>query len=206
MSKPLGTASRQAARFARHLKSALKAAAMVLIVLALIVVRVVWSSRAEWRAAGGEDRIVHLGRAARLYAPGNPYSRRALDALADAGRAGSLEAWQEVRSSILATRSFYTPHPELLAEANDAIAQMMAQKDGKMSRAWHAARLAQDEAPSVGWSLVAIFGLFSWIGAAVAFILWAIDADDRLRPRLALLLSLSLLVGLALFFVGLARA
>jgi hypothetical protein len=186
------------------LKTALKAAAMALIVLALITVRVVWSARAEWRAASGDQRIVHLGRAARLYAPGNPYSRRALDALADAGRAGSLPAWQEVRSSILATRSFYTPRPELLAEANDAIAGMMA--DAKSPRAWHAARLAQDEAPSVGWSLVALAGLFGWIGAAVAFIFFAIGDDDRIRPRMALVLSLSLLLGFALFFVGLARA
>jgi hypothetical protein len=183
---------------------------MALIVLALITVRVVWSSRSEWRAADGsttiDQRLTHLGRAARLYAPGNPYSRRALDALADLGRAGSLDAWQEVRSSILATRSFYTPHPALLAEANEAIATMMAQKDPGQSRAWHAARLAQDEAPSVGWSIVALLGLFGWIGAAVAFILYAVGDDDRLRPRRALVLSLTVLLGLVLFFVGLARA
>jgi hypothetical protein len=179
---------------------------MVLIVLALITVRVVWSSRSEWLAASGDQRLVHLGRAARLYTPGNPYARRALDALAEAGRGGSLQAWQEVRSSILATRSFYTPHPELLAEANAAIATLMAQKDPTLSRDWHAARLAQDEAPSVGWSLVAIFGLFAWIGAAVAFIFFAVGDDDRIRPRIALVLSLSLFAGLVLFFVGLARA
>jgi hypothetical protein len=195
------------------LKSALKVAALILLALSLVVVRVVWSSRSEWQAASGEQRLtrlIHLGRAARLYAPGNPYARRALDALADAGRAGSLEAWQEVRSSILATRSFYTPHPELLAEANDAIARMMAEKDTQGSiesrRAWHAARLAHDDAPSVGWSIVALFGLLSWIGAAVAFILFAVGDDDRIRPRRALFLALGLFAGLALFFLGLARA
>jgi hypothetical protein len=204
------------------LKSALKAAALVLIALALVTVRVVWSSHSEWKAAEaatGEQRLVHLGRAARLYAPGNPYSRRALDALADAGRAastteagraGSLVAWQEVRSSILATRSFYTPHPELLAEANGELARLMAASDDKGApesrRAWHAARLAQDEAPSVGWSVVAILGLLGWIGAAVLFILYAIDDEDRLRTRRALGFGLGVLLGLALFFVGLAHA
>jgi hypothetical protein len=199
-------------------KKILQSLALVAIALAMIVVRVVWSSRSEWRAAESPDqreRIVHLGRAARLYTPGNPYARRALDALADAGRAGGPDAplaWQEVRAAILATRSFYTPHPELLNEANQALAQLMAERDSPARgpvtarQKWHAERLARDEAPSVGWSLVAIFGLFAWIGAAVLFILRAIDDEDRIRPRLASLLALGLVVGLSLFFLGLARA
>jgi hypothetical protein len=193
----------------------LQSLALVAIALAMIAVRVVWSSRAEWRVADGPERVVHLGRAARLYAPGNPYSRRALDALADSGRAGGPDAplaWQELRSAILATRSFYTPHPELLAEANQALAQLMAERDSPAHgtlparQKWHAERLARDEAPSVAWSVLAIFGLFAWIGAALLFILRAIDDQDRLRPRLASLLALGVAVGLVLFFLGLARA
>jgi hypothetical protein len=200
------------------MKGAVRVVGLFAILLAIVAVRVVWSSRGEWRAAEaatGEPRIVDLGRAARLYAPGNPFSRRALDALADLGRAGgadSLTAWQEVRSAILATRSFYTPHPELLAEANQAIAQLMAERDlpsrGSLEarRAWHASRLAKDDAPSVGWSLIALLGLGLWIGAAILFILRALDENDQLRPRWALALSLGLAFGLMLFFVGLARA
>jgi hypothetical protein len=194
-------------------KKVIQAAAMVLICLALVTVRVVWSARSEWKsaeAATGEMKIVHLGRAARMYAPGNPYSRRALDALAEAGRAGSLQAWQEVRSAILATRSFYTPHPQLLEEANGAIAQLMAERDSKGSlearKSWHAARLAEDHAPSVGWSVVAILGLFLWIGAAVALIVRGIDENDRFRPKIAVGFSAGILLGLMLFFLGLARA
>ena len=196
----------------------MKALALVTIALALVVVRVVWSSHSEWQAAEastGPMRAVHLGRAARLYAPGNPFSRRALDALADLGRAGgpdSLAAWQGVRSAILATRSLYTPHPTLLAEANLAIAELMAARDlpsrGSLDtrRAWHAARLARDDAPSVAWSAIAILGLFVWIGAAVLFILRAVDEQGGVRPRLALAFAASLGVGLLLFFLGLARA
>src|SRR5262249_29619212 len=107
-----------------RVKTAARVAAIVLIALAMVVVRVVWSSRVEYLAAEsstGDARIFLLGRAARLYAPGNPFSRRALDELTQIGRArgaDSLAAWQEVRSAILATRSFYTPRPELLDEAN----------------------------------------------------------------------------------------
>ena len=188
------------------MKKIAQAVALMLIAFALITVRVIWSSRAEFRAAEesvGEMKIIHYGRAARLYTPGNPYSRRALDALA---QDGSLQAWEEARSAILATRSFYTPHRGLLAQANEAIAKMMAEKDPKHGREWHAAKLAEDNAPSVGWSIVALIGLFGWIGAAVLFILRAIDENDRLRPKVALGMALLLLCGLILFFVGLANA
>ena len=53
--------------------------------LSLVVVRVLWSSRVDWReaeahlAAGDEGGAVdRYGRAARLYAPGNPWCARSL--------------------------------------------------------------------------------------------------------------------------------
>jgi hypothetical protein len=150
-----------------------------------------------------------------MYAPGNPYSRRALASLADAGRAGgpdALAAWREARSAILATRSFYTPHRDLLEEANKNIAELSAAAEpasrgsAEERRAWHAARLAQDDSPSVGWTLVALLGLGAWIAGAALFFVRAIDDKDRLRSRPAALYGLTVLVGLVLFFLGLARA
>jgi len=197
-----------------------QAAAIVAILVAIVVVRVVWSSRGEWRAASsatGDDELLHLGRAARLYAPGNPYSRRAVDKLAAIGRddpTRALPAWRELRSAILATRSFYTPHRALLDEANARIAELMADaelasqrsRDREKSRAWHAARLAQDEAPSVPWTLVALAGLAAWIGCALGLVLRGVGDDDRLRRPVALRWALGVAGGLALFFVGLWRA
>jgi hypothetical protein len=192
--------------------------ALIAIALAMVTVRVVWSSRGEWRAAcasSGEEHLAHLGRAARLYAPGNPYSRRATEELATLGRAGgpdALAAWREVRSSILATRSIYTPHRALLDEANREIASRMAasETDARgpypVRRAWHAARLAEDDAPSVGWSLLALFGLAAWVGSAFGFFWRAIDDQDRLRRRPAIACAAGIAVGLVLFFLGLARA
>jgi hypothetical protein len=196
------------------MRPVVRGAAVVAILVAIVTVRVVWSSRGEWRAAvaaTGEDEIVHLGRAARLYAPGNPYSRRAVQRLAAIGRADparALAAWRELRSAILATRSFYTPHRALLDEANAQIATLMAdaEKSHDKGRAWHAARLAQDEAPSVAWTLVALAGLVAWIGCALGLLLRGIGDDDRLRPRPALVWALGVAGGLALFFLGLARA
>ena len=202
------------------MKGAIRVVSLFAILLAIVAVRVVWSSRGEWRAAiaaSGDDELLHLGRAARLYAPGNPYSRRALDKLAAIGRddpSRALAAWRELRSAILATRSFYTPHRPLLDEANARIADLMADAElaagtqlaRDKARAWHAARLAQDEAPSVAWTLVALLGLAAWIGSAVGLLLYGIGDDDRLRPRAALSWALGVAGGLALFFIGLARA
>lgn len=202
------------------MKRAVRATALVAVLLAIVAARVVWSSRGEWRAAAaatGDDEIAHLGRAARLYAPGNPYSRRAVEKLATIGRedpARALAAWREVRSAILATRSFYTPHRALLDEANGRIAALMAEAEVaagtqhgvERARAWHAARLQQDEAPSVPWTIVALVGLAAWIGCALGLFLRGIGDDDRLRARAALAWAAGVAVGLAMFFVGLARA
>jgi hypothetical protein len=117
-----------------------------------------------------------------------------------------------VRSAILATRSFYTPHPALLAEANGHIADLMADADAaagtprSSARAWHAARLAQDYAPSLPWTLLALVGLAGWIGCAVGLLLRGVGDDDRLRPRVALAWAAGTVAGLALFFVGLSQA
>jgi hypothetical protein len=193
-----------------------RATAFVAILVAIVAARVVWSSRGEWKAAqaaGGDDEILHLGRAARLYAPGNPYSRRAVDKLAAIGRddpSRALAAWREARSALLATRSFYTPRRALLDEANAHIAELMADaekaRDREKARAWHAARLAQDEAPSVAWTLVALAGLAAWIGCALGLVLRGVGDDDRLRPRVAWRWALGVAGGLVLFFLGLARA
>lgn len=202
-----------------------RGAAIVSVLFGIVATRVVWTSRAELIAASAaddaEERIVHLGRAARMYAPGNPYSERALERLVQAGRAGEpgastrLAAWREVRAAILSTRSFYTPHAELLHEANGAIALEMARleapdaaagPDHEQRRQWHAARLAQDDAPSVAWSVVALCGLGLWIGAAVAFIFLGLEPEGRIRRGRALVCLAGVLMGLAAFFIGLARA
>ena len=202
------------------MRGAVQALALLAILAAIVAVRVVWSSRGEWRAAqaaSGDDEIAHLGRAARLYAPGNPYSRRAVEKLATIGRddaTRALVAWRELRSAVLATRSFYTPHRALLDEANARIADLMAdaelaagtQHARDKAVAWHAARLQQDEAPSVAWTLVALFGLAGWIGCALGLLLRGVGDDDRLRPRVALAWAVGVAGGLALFFLGLARA
>ncbi len=196
-----------------------RAVGLLLVVFAIMTAKVVWSSRSALTSANGatgEERVTRLGLAARLYAPGNPFPHRALDQLREIAVADpvlSLQAWQTIRSSILTTRSFYTPHPTLLAEANAQIAERMAQAEHppnvrvlEKTRAWHAARLAQDDAPSVAWSLISLVGLSAWIGFAILFCLRGLDDSERLRRPVAMLCATGISIGLCLFFVGLARA
>ncbi|MSP61197.1 MAG: hypothetical protein EXR72_12800 [Myxococcales bacterium] len=212
------------------LRLALRIAGFVAIALTMIISRVLWSSRVEWQAA--EERLAagdapqaidRFGRAARLYAPGNPWSSRALDRLEElavrsekAGdRALALVAWREVRSSVLATRAIYTPNRARLAVADERIATLAAAlespsvdpgADEPARRLWHAERLARTEEPSPFWSLCALAGFAGWLAAAVGFLFRAVDERDRLRRGPALRWALGVIAGMALFLVGLAWA
>jgi hypothetical protein len=192
---------------------ALRIVAVIAFVLGILAARVLWSSRValnEAQSLSGEARRLRLGEAARLYAPGNPWSRRALESLAAEARENGPDAlanWREVRSAILGTRSFYTPHRALLDEANEQIAILTARADNKPDAlAFHRARLAEDYAPSAAWSLAALVGLLVWLSAAVVFAVRGLDERDRLRARPALACAVAVAAGLALFFVGLSHA
>ena len=58
---------------------------------------------------------------------------------------------------------------------------------------------------SVG-SLLALAGLAAWIGCALGLFLRGVGDDDRMRPRAALAWAVGVAAGLAMFFLGLARA
>jgi hypothetical protein len=215
------TDERRSSTGRRALRLAARGLGVVALLFAIVTVRVLVSSHSALadaaRASSPDERRFLLGVAARMYAPGNPWSSRALAMLADEGRTAessdpkrALAAWREVRSAILATRSFYTPNRALLDNANRHIARLTAaiEGSGAAGDAWHAARLAEAEreAPSVGWSIVALVGLFLWLGASAGLFLVGFDANNAIRRRPALAAALGVAAGLTLFFVGLARA
>ncbi|MEZ4256608.1 MAG: hypothetical protein R3A78_13020 [Polyangiales bacterium] len=215
------------ARWTTLLHRVLLCAVAIAIVLA---VRVVQGSRAELRrgeeleAAGQlELAIVHFRRAARWYAPGNGSVDAALTALARIGsnaeRAKDVElalsAWRGVRASILSTRSVFTPHPERLREANRHIARLMATHNvppmdqGKSEpalEAEHLALLEGNHRPNVAWTLLALLGFVAWVGGVYRFIDRAIGPEDELVTAAAWRWGTVVLVGLALFVLGLAFA
>jgi hypothetical protein len=220
------------------MRRASRITAGIALALSIVTARVLISSRSEWRQAeelaktpptqGSQEAriretIEHYGRAARLYTPGNPWARRSLDQLTQTGRhldeaqqpELALVAWRELRSSVLATRAFYTPNKERLALADERIATLAAHlespsvdpgADEAARKQWHAARLAQTDEPSVPWTLLALLGFFSWVSCAIGFLWRAVDEKDRLRRKPALIYALGVAAGIALFLLGLARA
>ena len=205
-------------------------AAVILAVVAAMSLRVVTSAKQELREAQAADdandlaaAVVHLRRAARWYAPLSPFHVRALDALERIGAAAetrsdpemALMAFRAMRSAILSARSFYTPEPERLDRANQAIARLMAalpppQMDASKSREQlrleHLALLQATHAPNVFWTLVLLLGFATWVGGAFAFCAKALDASHRLLVPEAWRWGTVVLFGLGCFVLGLSLA
>jgi hypothetical protein len=210
-------------------KKLLTAAIVVGFCLAVIITRAVWQGRGALDAGDqalaakdSEEAIRHWRRAARWYVPLAPHVADAYDRLeglaALAEKEGDLRtalaAWQGVRGSILATRSFYTPHADRLEPANRKIADLMTRLDTtppsdmtpEKLAAWHYELLARDESPSVGWSLLAVLGFLVWIGGGVLFALRGVSAEDRLERRPAITAGLLVMAGLFVWLIGLYNA
>ncbi len=167
--------------------------------------------------------ITRWRRAARWYAPGAPHVAHAyarLEALARVAEAAgdrdlALDAWRAIRSSALATRSFYTPYEKELHAANQRIASLMAAledpaldpaHDQAGRAAWHLGLLERDEAPSVGFSILAILGFFTWVGGGFWFAWRGVGADDKLDRRQAVVAGVLVAVGLLVWMVSLYKA
>lgn len=208
---------------------------MVLAALALCVLVLVMSARAvlEARAesaradvalaAGDIDAaIVRLRNTARWYAPLNFYASNALTRLlrlAETAEARgehrrALAAYRAIHAAIQSTRSFYTPHPALLMQADERIAALMSaeppaavegQRSPEQRKADYLALLRPIQ-PRLGGVLLAIAGLITWVGSAVAFLTWGVDGEGRALRRIGRRSIGLLLVGWIMFAVGLRIA
>jgi tetratricopeptide (TPR) repeat protein len=207
-----------------------RAALIAALLFAAIAVRVIAGAKAELEVAakhaqeGDTDAaLVHYRRAARWYAPMSPYHVHALAALgkigADAEQQGDVEralaAYRAVRSAILSTRSFYVPEEARLNAANTRIAALMAglpppQMDAGKSREQlereHLALLERDPDPKITWTVLLLLGFAAWVAGAFAFSMRAIDAEDRFVRAEAMRWGAVIVVGFALFVLGMAMA
>src|SRR5262249_49604080 len=123
----------------------------------------------------------------------------------------ALDAWRAIRSSILATRSFYTPFPARLAAANARIADLMAADDrapGTVAdkRQYHYDLLARDDSPRVGWALVALAGLAAWVGGGFWFARRGVPEAGKLVRRTAARAGLAIALGIIVWMLGLWQA
>jgi hypothetical protein len=229
----------------------LSALGLVLAVgVAAVATRAVWAgSRALANGDAAQQRgelvqAVDLWRqAARWYVPGAPYVGAAYERMETLAQAAeqrgdidtALAAWTGVRSSILATRSFYLPHAERLAPANQRIAVLMAARERALANGdagqadaapddapapaplpadigddpaavWHYERLAPVPGPSVAWSVIAILGFATWLAGGLIFALRGVTHDDKLVPRTAAYAGILVAVGLVIWLLGLSLA
>lgn len=206
------------------------AATVVGVCLGVVVTRAVWEGRSALakgdaaQAAGDTtEAITWWRRAARWYVPIAPHVSSAYERLqnlaqqaeAKSDRVTALAAWRGIRGSILATRSFFVPHAERLGPANRHIAALMAKSESatvdpgktEQQRAdWHYALLARDEAPSVFWSVIAIFGFGLWVGGGVVMALRGVSREDTLVVRQAAYAGGMVLSGLVIWVLGLYYA
>ncbi|HJL14490.1 MAG TPA: hypothetical protein RMH99_02470 [Sandaracinaceae bacterium LLY-WYZ-13_1] len=207
------------------IRTALRIAALVGVLAGVWAVRVVTASHGELRDAerlqAREDldgAILAYRRAARLYAPGNPYATLALDRLATLAREAeaddqperALAAWRAVRGAILSTRSVYVPHRARLERAEDAIARLSArgapaaEREAAERRA--RAQLDDPDRPVLGWTWMALTGWLVWTGAAFAFAQRALDEEGRVRGDAARWWGTVVVVGFGVFVLGMALA
>lgn len=169
-----------------------------------------------------ELAIVHLRSSARWTAPFNVYASEALERLeqlalrdeANAQYARALTGFRAIHAAILATRSFYTPHAELLQRSDEHIAALMAREPAppiergrspEQRKADYLALLAPSGPRPFG-VLLAFAGFVTWVGSAVFFLLWGVDAEGRVLRRLGRRSVLCLLLGWIAFAVGLRIA
>jgi len=169
------------------------------------------------------DAIRRWRRAAHWYAPGSPYCAQAYERLEAAavsaetqGRGDqAFSAWRAIRASALSTRWLVVPQRERLERANRHIAALLAEmpqpaedrdRDRSRVREEHLSRLNEDHAPEPAWVVMLAIGFALWFGAA----LWAArngwNERDEVRPRALMLAGSVLVLGAALFLLGVARA
>jgi hypothetical protein len=196
--------------------------------LGVIVVRLLVDARAAYRngvAAEEHGEISEAIRfyldAGRLYLPGSPFTRSALDRLDAIGiaqvtkgdYATARAAFEAERAALLGTRSFYTPYAERLPSLDRRLSRLLAATEDRASPAtfeerarWHAERLAERPRPKISFVLLALLGLGIWVASAVAFFRKGVDANLALRRAPAAFAGAGFLVGLALFLICLRLA
>ena len=198
------------------------------VALGVIVTRLLIDSRQACRqGASAQQRgdmteaIRHYLDAGRLYVPGSPFVRQALDRLDAIGVALvnkgdyplARSAFESERAALLGARSLYTPYAARLPGIERRIARLLAAEEGGTASAsfeeraaWHAERLMQRPGPKTFMVLLALLGLGIWISCAAMFLRKGLSASLVLQRGPALLAGAGFLVGLALFLVGLRLA
>lgn len=156
--------------------------------------------------------------------PLSPYTGESAERLWEIGEAyekgdaldWALMAYSSIRSSLYATRSFYTPGRNWIDRCDQKIADLSTRilvKEGSLKpedvpveKAKHLKVLKTDRPPSVLWSALAEIGFFGWVASVLLTAFRGFEKNGSLRRRPALLGAVSFLGFLALWAVSLLMA
>lgn len=173
-------------------------------------------------AGDSEEALFHFRAAAQWYLPGLPTNESALDHMEAIGAQAqkdceacppgcgsegamscvekpcsqcvfALQVYDSIRSAILGTRSFYTPHKDRLERVNTVLVDVMSrareshpngprtsEKDRETQRAFYQERLARDYAPDPFWSLLASIAFLGWIAGLFLAIWRGMPSGDEM--------------------------
>ena len=204
---------------------------VVILVVLAVFLKVYLSSRMEYRKAEAafqqqdyHKAITHYERSIQWYTPASKYVAGAAQRLWQIGEltAGqgksdlALEAYESLRSSFYAVRSFYTPYREWIDKCDEKIASLVAAKGptvkrdiGKsyaQRRAEYLKLLKKDAAPDVTWSVLLEAGFIGWIGSTIAFIFQAFSRDGSFYNKKALFWGSLIIAFYALWIIGMLKA
>jgi hypothetical protein len=162
--------------------------------------------------------ITHFGWSIKWYIPGNPYVKKSIHMLFNLGEQSeergedkrALAAYRTVRSSLFASRSFYTPGKSHIAEAEKRIALILLKDKpiaSKFGKEFIRKAFRIKTGTHIIWTIIMEIGLIGWVGIVIICIL----GGGKIRFRH---LSFSMIpYGLIIFVVfysmwiiGMARA
>jgi len=180
----------------KNKKRLIEVSLIIAVFLIMIVIRVGFGSYKEFKAAekfyeekNTDLAIIHYDRAIHWYTPFNPYVKASVNKLKEIGQRceaennyeEAVETYEILRSSIYSTRSFYTPFKSVIGFTDEKIAALRAsliendpawnKKAKKPTKAEILAKLKQNRAPSVFFSVLASIGFIGWIASVIFFIL-----------------------------------
>ncbi|MBN1946200.1 MAG: hypothetical protein JW797_11025 [Bradymonadales bacterium] len=195
--------------------------------LAIVYTRALLESHSELQGARDlvetdvAEAIRHYRHAVEWYAPGNPFNRRAVQELyqlamaeihTDADRHLVLLAAESLRTGILVTRSFYTPHREVLEPIEARIAQIRAEDlsgddpealAAEQNRQLGLLKASRQRAPDPFWATVTSIAFLLWIACTWLAVRQASAAKGAWKRRRTAILAVSSAAALILWIVGL---
>jgi len=212
-------------------KSFINLLLFVLLIIALIGARVLFLQYEHFDRAESffENKNLKLAlreydSALHMYTPFSPFIHDSASRLWSIGEAyeaegdnySAINAYSSIRSSMYASRSFFTPRRDWIRKCNAKLAALsvkILQNEGLLStgeadleRERLLFVLTEDRSPGVLWSLLAELALFGWVGSVILTIFTGFDSTGMLRSRQMLLGILAFVITFGIWTLALLNA